>query len=200
MLDTEAFYKLVESRKSIRRYQQKPVPRELLEKILMAGMHAPSGKNLQNWRLFVLQDSKLQSYLKLSQKSWEPLRPVLEKRLKPSLYKFTERFFYTLGYAPVMVFFYALCSREERYLTSVGSVYMCVQNIILAATCEGLGTCAMGAPLEIENEVNAFLNIPQQPIKADESLKLLCALVMGYPDHEPPKAPRKIQDRVVWVK
>ncbi len=210
-------YELIESRVSIRKFKKDPVPHELLEKILNAGLHAPSGKNRQNWRFFVVQGAKRDEYLKLSQKSWLGIKDVLQKRLKPSLYDFTERFFYTLGDAPVIIFCYSVNDSEERYLTSIGSVYMAVQNMILAAVSEGLGTCPMGAPLEIEKEVDEFLGVidPQfdQAIKghADTASasagaigmgvkpQLLCALVLGYPDHQPPKAKRQTEGRIHWL-
>ena len=208
-------YELIESRVSIRKFKKDPVPRDILEKILNAGLQAPSGKNRQNWRFFVVQGAKRDEYLKLSQKSWLGIKDILQKRLKPSLYDFTERFFYTLGDAPVIIFCYSVNDSEERYLTSIGSVYMAVQNMILAAVSEGLGTCPMGAPLEIEKEVDEFLGVidPKfdQAIKghadsasptvggAEVKPQLLCALVLGYPDHQPPKAKRQTEGRIHWL-
>ena len=135
----EKFYRLIESRKSIRKFKNTPVEREKIDRILVAGMHAPSGKNRQNWRFYVLQGKKRDEYLKLSQKSWAGIKDILEKRLKPSLYQFTERFFFTLGDAPVVVLCYSYNDSEERYHTSIGSVYMAVENMNLAAIAEGLG-------------------------------------------------------------
>lgn len=193
-------YKLIESRKSIRKYKKDPVPQDVLERILNAGMHAPSGKNKQNWRFFVVQGKKKDEYLKYSQKSWLGIKDILQKTLKPSLYEFTERFFYTLGDAPVHIFCYSLNDPEERHYTSLGSVYMAVENMILAAVSEGLGTCPMGAPLEIKEDVDKFLNIKDIKVPEGSELELLCGLVLGYPDHEPPKAPRKIEGRVTYLK
>jgi len=192
-------YEIIEKRKSIRKFKPTPVPQEVLERILMAGMHAPSGKNRQNWRFFVLTGAKRDEYLKLSQKSWLGIQPILEKRLKPSLYQFTERFFYTLGDAPVVILCYSHNDQEERYHTSIGSVYMAVQNMNLAAVQEGLGSCTMGAPLEIRADVDAFLGVDQWPSYKAGELELLCALVLGYPDHEPPKAPRQTKNRIYWL-
>ncbi len=187
------FYQLIQSRKSIRKFKTTPIPREVLERILEAGMHAPSGKNLQNWRFYVLQGQKRDEYVKLSQKSWLGIKDILEKKLKPSLYSFTERFFFTLGDAPVVVLCYSLNDKQERHYTSIGSVYMAVENINLACLVEGLGCCTMGAPLEIQKEIDEFVGV------SDPKLELLCAVVLGYPDHEPPKAPRQVDGRVHWL-
>ncbi|MGZ5278992.1 MAG: nitroreductase family protein [Pseudobdellovibrionaceae bacterium] len=195
----EEFYQLIESRKSIRKYKPDLPPREVIDRILMAGMHAPSGKNRQNWRFYVVTGKKRDQYLQYSQKSWLGIKDILQRTLKPSLYQFTERFFFTLGDAPVLVFCYSLNTPEERYHTSIGSVYMAVENMNLAALVEGLGSCTMGAPLEIKEEVDKFLGVTELPEYKAGELELLCGLVLGYPDHEPPKAPRKTEGRVSWI-
>lgn len=185
-------YKLIRKRRSIRKYKTDPVPRPVIERLLEAASWAPSGKNLQNWRFFVLCGNYRDQYLQYSQKSWDTIRPVLERRLKPSLYQFTERFFYTLGEAPVVIFAYNQPHPEENNQTSLGSVYMAVQNLLLAAEAEGLGTCAMGSPLEVQKEVDVFLGV------TGTDLQLVCGVTLGYPDHEPPAAPRQL-DRVTWL-
>ncbi|MBL7669146.1 MAG: nitroreductase family protein [Bdellovibrionaceae bacterium] len=198
-MNKEEFYNLVESRQSIRKYRPESPPREVVERILGAGLQAPSGKNRQNWRFFVVQGTKRDEYLALSQKSWLGIKDFLKLKLKPSLYDFTERFFFTLGEAPIVVFCYSHNSPDERYLTSLGSVYMAVENINLACLVEGLGCCTMGAPLEIRAEVDDFLGIKRLPEGQSGELELLCAVVMGYPDHSPPKAPRQTEGRITWI-
>lgn len=195
----ESLYEVIKSRVSIRKFKAEPVPEEVLSRVLEAGLQAPSGKNRQNWRFFVLTGQKRDQYLSLSQKSWLGIKDILKERLKPSLYDFTERFFFTLGGAPVVIFCYSMNSPEERYHTSIGSVYMAVQNMVLAAVAEGLGTCPMGAPLEIKREVDEFLGIPKIPVPEGCQLELLCALVLGWPDHQPPKAPRQLEDRITYL-
>lgn len=198
-MNKEDFYNLLQSRKSIRQYKPDAVPKDVLERILQAGMQAPSGKNRQNWRFFVVTGAKRDEYLRYSQRSWEGIKDVLVKRLKPSLYQFTERFFYTLGHAPVVIFAYSHNDAEERYHTSIGSVYMAVENMNLACLVEGLGACTMGAPLEIKNDVDHFLGVDQLEEYRRGELELLCAMVCGYPDHNPPKAPRQLEGRVTWL-
>lgn len=194
------FYNIIRSRKSIRQFKKQEVPQEVIERLLEAASHAPSGKNYQNWRFFVVQGEKRNEYLKYSQKSWLGIKDVLQKKLKPSLYAFTERFFFTMGDAPVIIFAYSWNSPEERHYTSIGSVYMAVQNINLACEVEGLGCCTMGAPLEIYKEVDHFLGADQLEEYKKGQMELLCAVAIGYPDHNPPKAPRQTEGRVTWLK
>lgn len=199
-MNKEEFYQLLEARRSIRKYKPDMPPQEVIERILAAGMQAPSGKNRQNWRFFVVTGKKRDEYLQYSQKSWLGIKDILQERLKPSLYQFTERFFFTLGDAPVLIFCYSHNTADERYHTSIGSVYMAVENMNLACFVEGLGCCTMGAPLEIKADVDKFLGVDQlSEYKAGE-LELLCGMVLGYPDHAPPKAPRQIEGRVTWIK
>jgi nitroreductase len=198
-INRDEFYNLIQSRKSIRQFKLQEVPREVLERILAAAMHAPSGKNRQNWRFFVVQGKKRDDYLAYSQKSWLGIKDILQRTLKPSLYEFTERFFFTLGGAPVVIFAYSHNSSEERYHTSIGSVYMAVENLNLACLVEELGCCTMGAPLEIKSEVDKFLGVDQLAEYKNGELELLCAVALGYPDHNPPKAPRKTEGRISWL-
>lgn len=198
-LKNEDFYQLVKSRKSIRKYKKTPVEKNKIEKILDAAIHAPSGKNRQNWRFFIITGNKRDEYLEYSKKSWLGIKDILKTQLKPSLYDFTERFFFTLGEAPVIIFCYSVNSPDEKYLTSIGGVYMAVQNINLAVQAEGLGCCTMGAPLEIKKDIDTFLNVTDLPEYKSGQLELLCAVVLGYPDHEPPKAPRQTEGRFVFL-
>lgn len=198
-MNKEEFYGLLEARRSIRKFKKDAPPREVIERILAGAMQAPSGKNRQNWRFFVVTGAKRDEYLRYSQKSWTSVKDVLQKRLKPSLYEFTERFFYTLGDAPVVVFCYSENTPEEKYLTSIGSVYMAVENMNLACFAEGLGCCTMGAPLEIKEEVDEFLGVKSLPEYQRGELELLCAVALGYPDHQPPKASRQTEGRVTWL-
>jgi nitroreductase len=121
-MEKQDFYQLIEQRKSIRKFKATMPDKAVIARILSAAMHAPSGKNRQNWRFFVVTGKKRDDYLKYSQKSWLNIQPILKQRLKPSLYEFTERFFFTLGEAPVLIFCYSENSPEEKDLTSIGSV------------------------------------------------------------------------------
>jgi nitroreductase len=190
-------HQLIQQRRSIRAYDtSRAITTDLLEKVIDAGLWAASGKNFQNWRFYVLQGKKRDDFLVLNQKSWQAVKDVLEKRLKPSLYKFTERFFFTLGDAPVLILAFAELNEMDHRQTQIGNVYLAVENIVLAAQNEGLGTCIMGSPLEIEDEIRSFLNIPL--IANEPNLKLVCGLTLGYPAHSPPAAPRR-PDRVVFL-
>ena len=141
----------------------------------------------------MLRGEKRNEYLKHSQKSWLSIKDILERRLKPSLYQFTERFFFTLGDAPVVILAFAELNDQDHPQTQVGNVYLAVENIVLAAQSEGLGTCIMGSPLEVEQDIRSFLGVDRK------DWKLVCGLTMGYPNHQPPTPPRQKDGRVVFL-
>ena len=62
---------------------------------------------------------------------------------------------------------------KKSIKTSIGSVYMSVQNMNLACLVEGLGCCTMGAPLEIRSEVDQFLKIDQYKDESKGELEFI---------------------------
>ena len=54
----EAYRNLLE-RRSIRKYDERPVPDEVLDAVLLAGIHAPSGMNTQGVRLVAVRDPEI---------------------------------------------------------------------------------------------------------------------------------------------
>ena len=49
----------IHCRRSIRKYQDKPVPGDLIDKLLAAAMSAPSARNAQPWQFIVVDDRAL---------------------------------------------------------------------------------------------------------------------------------------------
>ena len=48
-------FEAIYSTRSMRRLKPDPIPREVMEKIIEAGVHAPSGSNFQNWAFVVVE-------------------------------------------------------------------------------------------------------------------------------------------------
>ena len=49
----------IRTRRSIRKYLDKPVPEELVQKLLAAAMQAPSARNQQPWQFVVIDDRSI---------------------------------------------------------------------------------------------------------------------------------------------
>ncbi len=128
---------LLKSRRSIRIYQDKPVPQDLLLQILEAGRWAPTGANLQPWHFIVVTDSETR------------------KRIGD-----TARFFFIksshVEKAPVVLIlgFDTQKGKYGRY-----DVTLAGGNMMTMATNLGLGTCWIGAFDELK--VKEILEIPK---------------------------------------
>ena len=109
-------YDAIMARRSVRAYEDKPIPDDILLKVLEAGRAAPSAINAQPWHFIVVKDASK--------------REVLSKRM------FT-RF---LAESPVVIV--GCGERDKRY--HMVDVSIAMQQMVLTATAMGLGTCWVG--------------------------------------------------------
>ncbi len=128
---------LLKSRRSIRVYQEKPLPQDLLLKILEAGRWAPTGANLQPWHFIVVQD------------------PETRKEIG----KIARFFFIKSSHvekAPVLIAlgFDTKKGRYGRY-----DVTLAGGNMMTMAQSLGIGTCWIGA--FDEGRLKEILSIPE---------------------------------------
>lgn len=112
---------IILSRRSIRRYEQRPIPEETMRLILEAGRNAPSAVNRQPWHFIVVTDQELKE--KLSK--WRYTR-----FLKDS--------------AAVIVG----CGEASRWATI--DVSIALENMVIAAWSLGVGSCWIGGFREKE--------------------------------------------------
>ena len=73
----------IKSRRSIRNYQDRPLERELLMRVLEAGRLAPSARNLQEWKFIVVSDPKKRQELSGAARgqTFMAQAPVVNRRL-----------------------------------------------------------------------------------------------------------------------
>ena len=183
------FYDVIRSRRSCRVFTPDPVPEDALERITEAATWAPSGKNRQNFRLFVVTGGKKDELVAIADRSFPLIEPSLREMYDEKIVTFTRNFFKTLGGAPVLLVFYSEPTEEGQFVDTQ-TVSAAIQNALLAATYEGLGTCWMTNPVHLKDEVDAVLGV--------EGLDLIALVPVGYPGKEPPVPPRK-EGRVSWV-
>ncbi len=183
------FYDVIRNRRSCRKFSPEPVPKNALERIVEAGTWAPSGKNRQNWRIFVVTGKKKDGLVAVADRSFPLLEPSLKKMYDEKIVSFTRGFFKTLGGAPVVMVFYSEATDEGSFVDTQ-SVSAAIQNVLLAATYEGLGSCWMTNPVNLKEEVDEVLGT--------EGMELIAIVPVGFPAKEPPTPPRK-EGRVEWV-
>lgn len=162
----------VRNRRSIRRYQSRPIEPEKIEQLQEAMLRAPSSRNLRPWRFIFVSDADLLHAL---------------ARVKPH---FAEQ----IGTAALGVVICADASVSDCWVED-GSIAATILQ--LAATHLGLGSCWIqirarqhedGSPAE--NWVREVLGLPDE-------LSVLCMISMGYPAEK--KAP-KDRESLSWDK
>lgn len=161
------------ARESCRKYQNQPVEKEKLQRILEAALTAPSACNSQPWHFTVVTKPEL---LPLVVESSQKNIPKVNRFTSecPAFIVITEQPAYVLDGQGGMKF-------DQKYAqVDVGLITM---QLCLAATAEGLGTCIMGA--FDEPTLRSKLELPQ-----DGTVRLVIAV--GYPLHETARPKKRV--------
>lgn len=189
---------VIQNRRSIRRYKDTPVPRELIEEIIQAGILAPSAKNRQPWHFVVAAGEEKKSALTAMKQGLErekasPVLPGDRDNINGA-----EHTLSIMEQAPAVIFVVntqgfdirSSMAPEERVadLCNVQSIGAAVENMILTAEGLGLGSLWIGHTYMAYDELNQWLNTEGE---------LLAALALGYADEEPYARPRRSLAEVV---
>ena len=169
----------------MRSYEDRTLPAELLEEILEAGTYAPSAVNYQPWYFVAVQSQEAMEKLtgimgRVSRK----IEPSLQERFPthPEVVAETTGFIRRLGNAPVCILAFALKPDYPKTAETIAqSVAAGIENMLLAATAEGLGS-VVHIPVKKEPEQIAALIQP----KKDYQLPALVMLGHPAPDAEVP--------------
>ncbi|CCY23944.1 nitroreductase [Brachyspira sp. CAG:484] len=134
---------IIFKRRSIRRFETRPVEPEKVERILKAGMQAPSAHNLQPWEFLVItEQEKRDAVSKMS-----PWAGMVAK-------------------APVTIIVIGHQENKdmEKYLPQ--DLGACTENILLQIAAEELGGCWMGFYPDEDrvNSVRKYFNLPEDRI------------------------------------
>jgi nitroreductase len=162
-------------RRSIRKYEDKPVEEEKIKAVLEAARIAPSWANKQCWYFIVVKD----------QSTREAISKTLEKNPAQK----------AVAQAPVLI---VACADPEQsgkmedqsyYLVDIG---ICFEHLILEAANQGLGTCWIC--WMNENAIREILEVP-------EKYRIVAMTPLGYPAQSPEDRGRKsLEEIVFWEK
>ena len=178
---------VITARRSVRRYQATPIPREVLEELLEAACWAPSGVNRQPWYFVVLSTPEEIDQMKSRlEQIAEGVRPLLESRFPtyPEILQETMQFIRSMGGAPV----YVLAFLQRDYPDKepmIFSVAAAIENMLLAAWEKGIGSCWLYAANEA-----GYAEALRQMYAPDKG-GLVSMIALGYPDQLPKAPPRK---------
>lgn len=195
-------FEAIYSRRSIRQYLDKPVPRGLIEKILDAARWAPSAHNRQPWRFAILESAQTKDTLAAAMAI--RLRADLERDGAPQdvIEKDASRSQERITNAPVVIVvcvsmremdFYPDARRQNaEYLMATQSVAMAAQNLLLATHASGLGACWMCAPLFVPDTVREVLQL-------DADWEPQALIAMGYPAEEKTKTRSPLSSQAIYL-
>ena len=191
----------INARRSIRKFQNKPISEQDIIDILQSGIKAPSSKNRQPWKYIVVQGKAKKEMLKVFREGIS--REETKDALLPQSKKYISGAKYTveiLEQAPVVIFavnplgkgvLTDLTPEERIYeVCNIQSISASIQNMLLEATQKGLGSLWICDIYFAYAELCEWLNVEGE---------LLAAVALGYPDESPKERPRKkIEDIVEW--
>jgi nitroreductase len=179
-------FEAIAARRSIRQFKPDPVPQEILEKILTAGTQAPSGKNKQPWKFYVVQGEKCGEMTDEMQKGIHRLEG---QGIRTGSARYSLK---VMAGAPVTILVFNPTSKHplmkrdtlETFMdvVDIQSVGAAIQNMLLAAVDLGLGSLWVCDVFFGYEELCAWLG---------EKGQMIAALCLGYPDQDPPPRPRK---------
>ena len=164
--------KTIMERRSIRQYQAKPVPRDLLQTLAECGVNAPSGNNRQPWQVRIVDNP---DYIAGITAVYVAANP---KAAEDASFKNMFR------NAPAVIF--VASPRSGAGQLDCG---MLGENIMLAAHAMGLGTCCLGGPIRFMN-TNPDAAPFVERLAFPDDYELLYAIAVGYPDESPEAKPR----------
>ncbi len=142
----------IKNRRSVRSYTEDPVSEEALAQILEAGRLAPSANNRQPWHFIIVKD------------------PSMRKTLSEGMYaKF-------LKDCPLVIVGCGDRARSEKWFAIDTTIAL--ENMVLKATEEGLGTCWIGS--FSNDSVKKALSIP-------DNYEVVAMLAVGHPKGTPLK-------------
>ena len=166
--------RVIKNRRSIRRFQKKEIPEDIMDKLIEALIWAPSAGNLQSRKFYFVSS------------------PEIKEKLAGAA--FDQRF---IIQAPLVV---VGCTNDEiewkygergKRLYTVCDVALAIQNIMLLAHELGLGSCPIGG--FDEAKVLEILNIPK-------SFHPILIVPIGYPAEKPSAPPRISKSQAVEFK
>lgn len=198
VMEMPAALKNIYERRSVRKYLDQPVDRELIEQVIDAGRMAPTAMLKQPWKFYVLTSKET-----VREFSKEIVRTVAKEMVHDGpagIAKLAMGALYSLYYgnlfkgpdifygAPVVIFITA--PRDEPW--ACYDISMCAQNMMLAAKALGLDSCPLGVGKYVEHTPIYYkLRIPYPE-------QVFLAVIIGYGD-EHPKAHERVRDNLIFV-
>ncbi|MDD5085558.1 MAG: nitroreductase [Candidatus Omnitrophica bacterium] len=177
-------------RKSVRNYQDKPVPDDVINELLKAAIQAPSGMNEQPWGFVIVKDrgllkemsdfckKKLRILLFLAGLV-KKFKPDVQKRLVDKIKSKGLNLFYN---SPCLIL---VCARKKA-MSKILDASAAAQNMLLAAHSLGLGGCWIGLAMPLDNNEKW-----RERLGISRDYMIVAPIIIGYPDDASVKRERQ---------
>ena len=200
----EAIY----NRMSIRSYKPKPIPKDIINTIIEAGNQAPSrgrqekGSNeflFQPWRFVVVEDPEFkQKLVQTTLPFWKNMTESM-KETHPEIYENVMMQYEAMPEPKDLVYYSAPVILFVIGLKSFAiSCALACQNIMVAATSFGLGSCYVGFGAMVTGNADVV-----QALELKDDERIYGPILLGYPKDEPSTLasirPKKKDPIIKWI-
>jgi nitroreductase len=141
---------IIKQRRSTRVFEDRPVPRGDIEKLLEAAVWAPSGSNSQSWLFTAILNrdiiDKINELIRQGFQTWVPDDdyPAKHNAKKSS----RQKEFHFCYHAPALI----VASNVRNYENAMADCSLALENIFLLAAGMGLGSCYINSPHWLRND------------------------------------------------
>ena len=157
---TADFFEVARAQRACRAFAPDPVPDAVVERVLEAATRAPSAENSQPWAFVVVRNDELRAHIgELTRRMWEGgARTFSEGRLTPGMLADVDRGATGgVAAAPVLV---VVCGDPTATPSLDASIWPAVQNLLLAAGAEGLGSALTTLATFAADDLRSLLELP----------------------------------------
>lgn len=175
-------YEAIEKRRTIRKFD-KPATEEQLNRIITAATLSPSSQNKQNWEFVIVDDpaliekvSEIKYLLNRGKPKGQEVAPEQEAAAQRQKDSFAN--------AGLVVVFH------DANLADSAGIWCSIENMLLAAVAEGLGTRIARFGGDAAAEINKLMNAP-------DGMQLVAAISVGVPAEVP--GPRNLRPDGSWL-
>lgn len=159
----------IKSRRSIRKFKNQQIPKEIITEILECGRWTPSGVNFQPWKVYVVSD------------------PVIKEKLAAC-----SKFNSLILNAPHTFAIYLDQTKQYHYTKHVQSIGAFFQTLLLALHAKGLGGVWLGEIYNQKEQVNEIFTI------TDPQLEFMGAIAFGIPAEQGKSTRKDVSEFVIW--
>lgn len=173
------------ARRSIRAYQPQAVEREIMDQIVKCGINAPNGMNAQPWEVRIVDNPEFidgVTKIYVEKMKQDPRRAKMVE--DPSFKNMFRN-------APTVVF---IALGESRFAQI--DCGLMAQNMMLAAKSLGIGSIALGSPVDFFKGEEAAEYYKR--LEFPDNYTLALVLGFGYPDESPDAKPRD-ESKIRWI-